>query len=82
MSDGEAFRKGWYDVVRRDDGQVMASYQYSFEERVLLYRYENTFSFRPVQPDEIVGDLSLFSEMLKMAGYRLASHSDIVNSSA
>ncbi|CAM6781578.1 hypothetical protein LEADMM068B1_06595 [Leclercia adecarboxylata] len=82
MSDSETFRKGWYDLVRRDDGQVMASYQYSFEERVLLYRYGNTFTFRPLQADEIIGNLSLFSEMLLMAGYRLAFHSDIVNSSA
>lgn len=82
MSDSETLRKGWYDLVRRDDGQVMASYQYGPEDRVLFYRSGDKFSFRPMAPDELIGDLSLFTQMLVKAGYRPSALSDIVPSSA
>lgn len=82
MSDSEALRKGWYDLVRRDDGQVMASYEYGPQDRVLFYRCGDNFSCRPMYPDELIGDLSMFTQMLEKAGYRPFSLSDIVPSSA
>lgn len=82
MSDSETLQKEWYDLVRRADGKIMASYQFGPEDRVLLYRHGDTISCRPMQQDELIGDLSLFSEMLLKAGYRPSPLSDIVSSSA
>lgn len=82
MSDSEEQQKGWYDLVRRDDGLVMASFQYGPKDRVLFYRYGDKFSCRPMASDELIGDLSMFTQMLVKAGYRPSSLSDIVTSSA
>lgn len=82
VSDSETLRKEWYDLVRRYDGKIMASYKYGPEDRVLFYRYGDKFSCRPMASDELIGDLSMFTQMLVKAGYRPSSLSDIVTSSA
>lgn len=79
VSDSEALQKELYDLVRRADGKILASYQFGPEDRVLFYRCGETFSCRPMKPDELIGDLSMFSEMLLKAGYRPSSLSDIVS---
>lgn len=73
----------WYDLVRRADGEVVGSYNFDGNSnRVLFYRDGDKFSIRPMAPDELIGDLSLFTQMLINAGYRPSALSDIVPSSA
>ncbi|MCW2484963.1 hypothetical protein J5069_03535 [Candidatus Symbiopectobacterium sp. NZEC127] len=62
-----------YAVVRCCDQCVIARFaEFPHCERALMYRYGDRISFMPLQADEIVGTLSLFTQMLEKAGYRLS----------
>lgn len=58
-----------FALVRCADRAVVAYFE-NFPEckRALMYRKGDMVSFMPLQPDEIVGTLSLFTQMLKKAG--------------
>lgn len=64
-------KKG-YAVIRCHDGVIVARLQ-SFPEceRALMYRRGDEVSFMPLERDEIVGTPTLFTQMLKRAGYRV-----------
>ncbi|RYC44628.1 hypothetical protein CTN06_02125 [Pectobacterium zantedeschiae] len=59
-----------YAVVRCRDHVVVATFK-DFPEfdRALTYRRGDTISFMPLQPEEIVGTPTLFTQMLERAGY-------------
>lgn len=71
-----------YDVVRRDDGVVICSFEMPDAGRALLYRNGDELTFSKVFADEIVGTPTLFTQMLERAGYRVSLLSDIVPPSA
>lgn len=57
-----------YVVIRCDDGVIVARLtSFPVCERALMYRCGDTISFMPLQPDEIVGTLSLFAQMIEKA---------------
>lgn len=57
-----------YAIIRCDDGVIVARLtSFPVCERALMYRRGDTVSFMPLQPDEIVGTLSLFSQMIEKA---------------
>ncbi|MEQ9770907.1 hypothetical protein ABRQ03_08535 [Pectobacterium jejuense] len=62
-----------YAVVRCRDHVVVATFR-DFPEfdRALTYRQGETISFMPLQPEEIVGTPTLFTQMLERAGYRVS----------
>ncbi|CAH5468428.1 MULTISPECIES: hypothetical protein [Klebsiella] len=68
-----------FALVRCADRAVVAYFE-NFPEckRALMYRKGDMVSFMPLQPDEIVGTLSLFTQMLKKAGYRVCESSGIL----
>ncbi|HDZ1288582.1 hypothetical protein [Klebsiella pneumoniae] len=57
-----------FALVRCADRAVVAYFE-SFPEcnRALMYRKGDMVSFMPLQSDEIVGNLTLFSQMLQKA---------------
>ncbi len=68
--------KTGYVVIRCDDGVIVARLtSFPVCERALMYHRGDTVSFMPLQPDEIVGTLSLFSQMIERAkaggGYQI-----------
>lgn len=67
-----------YDLVRRDDGVVVFTFDMPANCKALLYRQGETYSFRPMSPSEIVGTPNLFIQMLERAGYRVSPNSDIL----
>ena len=67
-----------YDLVRRDDGVVVFTFDMPTRSKVLLYRQGNIYSFRPMLPEEIVGTPNLFIQMLRRAGYQVSPVSDIL----
>lgn len=67
-----------YDLVRRDDGVVVLTFDMPARCKALLYRQGDKFSFRPMLPEEIIGTPNMFMQMLERAGYTPAPHSDIV----
>lgn len=74
-----------YVVIRCDDGLIVARLtSFPVCERALMYRRGDTVSFMPLQPDEIVGTLSLFSQMIERAkaggGYQIPPGSDTLPS--
>ena len=73
-------KKG-YAVIRCHDGVIVARLR-SFPEceRALMYRRGDVASFVPLQDDEIIGTPTLFTEMLKRAGYRVTQNSDRLSS--
>lgn len=57
-----------YAIIRCDDGVIVARLtSFPVCERALMYRRGDTVSFMPLQPDEIVGTLPLFSQMIEKA---------------
>lgn len=57
-----------YAIIRCDDGVIVARLtSFPAGDRALMYRRGDTVSFMPLQPDEIVGTLSLFSQMIEKA---------------
>ncbi len=55
-----------YAIIRCDDGVIVARLtSFPLCERALMYRRGDTISFMPLKPDEIVGTLSLFSQMIE-----------------
>ena len=68
-------KKG-YAVIRCHDGVIVARLQ-SFPEceRALMYRRGSMVSFMPLQDGEIIGTLTLFTQMLERAGYRVTQNS-------
>lgn len=70
-----------YIVIRCHDGVIVARLP-SFPEctRALMYRRGDVASFVPLQDDEIIGTPTLFTEMLKRAGYRVTQNSDRLSS--
>lgn len=67
-----------YDLVRRDDGVVVLTFDMPARCKALLYRQGDKFSFRPMLPGEIIGTPNMFMQMLERAGYTPVPHSDIV----
>lgn len=67
-----------YDLVRRNDGVVVFTFDMPVNCKALLYRQGETYSFRPMSPSEIVGTPNLFMQMLERAGYRVSSNSAIL----
>lgn len=68
-----------YDLVRRDDGLVVLTFDMPARCKALLYRQGDQYSFRPMLPGEIVGTPNLFTQMLERAGYRVSPVSDILS---
>ncbi|PJR59204.1 hypothetical protein CWM61_26975 [Klebsiella sp. K-Nf6] len=57
-----------YAIIRCDDGVIVARLtSFPVCDRALMYRRGDTVSFMPLQPDDIVGTLSLFSQMIEKA---------------
>ena len=57
-----------YVVIRCDDGAIVARFSsFPAGDRAVMYRRGDMVSFMPLQPDEIVGNLSLFAQMLEKA---------------
>ncbi|MFQ0630701.1 hypothetical protein ACH660_00285 [Klebsiella pneumoniae] len=62
MSKKQEMPNTGYAIIRCDDGVIVARLtSFPLCERALMYRRGDTVSFMPLQPDEIVGTLSLFS---------------------
>jgi len=70
-----------YALIRCEDYAVVARFS-SFPDggRALLYRRGDEVSFVPLQPNEIIGTPTLFTEMLEKAGYRITSCFDTLHS--
>lgn len=68
-----------YDLVRRNDGVVVLTFDMPARCKALLYRQGGNYSFRPMLPEEIVGTPNLFMQMLQRAGYRVSPVSDILS---
>lgn len=68
-----------YDLVRRDDGVVVLTFDMPARCKALLYKQGDKYSFRPMLPEEIVGTPHLFAQMLERAGYRVSPVSDILS---
>lgn len=65
-----------YTVIRNRDNAIVARLdEFPNCERTLMYRYGDVVSFMPLEPDEIVGSLSMFTLMLERAGYRVTQRS-------
>lgn len=65
-----------YSVIRNRDNTIVAKFdEFPDCERALMYRCGDVVSFMPLEPDEIVGSLSLFTLMLERAGYRVTQPS-------
>ncbi|WP_413724686.1 hypothetical protein [Sodalis sp. RH16] len=61
-----------YAVVRCVDMAVVAIFAHFPDcERSIMYRRGADISFLPLQPDEIIGTPTLFTQMLEKAGYRI-----------
>ncbi len=76
MSKKQEMPNTGYAIIRCDDGVIVARLtSFPVCERALMYRRGDTVSFMPLQPDEIVGTLYLFSQMIEKArsgiGYRV-----------
>lgn len=68
MSKKQEMPNTGYAIIRCDDGVIVARLtSFPVCERALMYRRGGTVSFMPLQPDEIVGTLSLFSQMIEKA---------------
>ena len=68
MSKKQEMPNTGYAIIRCDDGVIVARLtSFPVCERALMYRRGDTVSFMPLQPDEIVGTLSLFSQMIEKA---------------
>lgn len=69
-----------FALVRCADRAVIAYFE-NFPEcsRALMYRKGDMVSFMPLQPDEIVGTPTLFTQMLKKAGYHVCESSGILS---
>ena len=65
-----------YDLVRRDDGVVVLTFDMPARCKALLYRQGDKFSFRPMFPEEIVGTPNFFMQMLRNAGYQIGPETD------
>lgn len=61
-----------FDIVRRDDGEVVCSFEMPAEARALLYQKDEGIIFSLIFPDEIIGTPTLFTQMLMKAGYRIS----------
>lgn len=70
-----------YALIRCRDNAVIGMFG-SFPDggRALLYRRGDEISFVPLQPDEIIGTPTLFTQMLEKAGYRITSCFDTLHS--
>ncbi|WP_371332988.1 hypothetical protein [Klebsiella quasipneumoniae] len=68
MSKKQEMPNTGYAIIRCDDGVIVARLtSFPVCERALMYRCGDNVSFMPLQPDEIVGTLSLFSQMIEKA---------------
>ncbi|GER63381.1 hypothetical protein NMCA_23190 [Enterobacter ludwigii] len=73
MKQKEELPSKGYAVIRCHDGVIVARlHSFPESERALMYRRGEEVSFMPLQDDEIIGNLSLFTKMLEMAGYRVS----------
>ncbi|WP_313707992.1 hypothetical protein [Atlantibacter hermannii] len=73
MEDVDDMPSKGYVVIRCDDGVIVAKL-HSFPEceRALMYRRGDLVSFMPLAEDEIIGTPTMFTEMLKKAGYHVS----------
>ena len=72
----EEFPSKGYAVIRCHDGVIVARlHTFPDSGRALMYRRGDEVSFMPLQEDEVVGTPTLFTQMLKRAGYRVLSDS-------
>lgn len=61
-----------YAVVRCCDHVVVAEFMdFPHFDRALIYRNGDIMSFMPLQPDDIVGTPTLFTQLLERSGYRI-----------
>ena len=76
MKQKEELSNNGYAVIRCYDGVIVARL-HSFPDsgRALMYRRGDVVSFMPLQADEMVGTLTLFTQMLERAGYRVTQNS-------
>lgn len=69
-----------FALVCCTDRAVVAYFEsFPICDRAIMYRKENGYSFMPLEDTDIVGKLSLFTEMMERAGYRRSSPFDIIN---
>lgn len=68
MKETEELQKKGYAVIRCHDGVIVAQ-MHSFPEcdRALMYRRGDQVALMPLQRDEIVGTLSLFTQLINRA---------------
>ncbi|HFX6875626.1 MULTISPECIES: hypothetical protein [Klebsiella/Raoultella group] len=64
----------WFDIVRRSDGFIVASFP--AERRHLVYRVNGVVSIRPLLPDEETFTLNGFMRFAEKLGYRIIPPSD------
>ncbi|MCD5797319.1 hypothetical protein LB384_24425 [Klebsiella pneumoniae] len=75
MSKKQEMPNTGYAIIRCDDGVIVARLtSFPVCERALMYRRGDIVSFMPLQPDEIVGTLSLFSQMIEKARSGVGYH--------
>ncbi|WP_313055327.1 hypothetical protein [Atlantibacter hermannii] len=73
MEDVDGMPSKGYVVIRCDDGVIVAQLHTFPEcERALMYRRGDLVSFMPLAEDEIIGTPTMFTEMLKKAGYHVS----------
>lgn len=64
----------WYDIVRRSDGRVVASF--GSEGRHLIYRQNGLISLRPMLEDELVFTPRAMVRFLNRCGYTVSPPPD------
>ncbi|CNL89381.1 Uncharacterised protein [Yersinia enterocolitica] len=61
-----------YAVIRCHDRVIVAQMnEFPLCNKALLYRDGETFSFRPIKDDEIIGTPSFIMQLLERAGYTI-----------
>ena len=75
MSKKQEMPNTGYAIIRCDDGVIVARLtSFPVCARAVMYRRGDIVSFMPLQPDEIVGTLSLFSQMIEKARSGVGYH--------
>ncbi|MFB0711448.1 hypothetical protein ACEU59_09775 [Buttiauxella noackiae] len=70
-----------YAIIRCKDCAVLAKFEnFPNAERALMYRRGDEVSFVPLQHDDIIGNPTMFTQMLEKAGYRISAVSDMLSS--
>lgn len=70
-----------YAVIRCADRALVAKFDsFPNAERALMYRRGEEVSFVSLQHDDIIGNPTMFTQMLEKAGYRTSTVSDMLPS--